>query len=132
MTSSHDWCDCIYSINVGILTPFLQHPPLFLPCHVCRGQGASTRLKGNWLRPRVFSAAAFSRCHKWRKSCKTEALDHSCADFCCRACLIFTANLSTAATFATLCLKRRQLRANYQPPPRPLMLPLCLNIAIHT
>lgn len=27
VTSSHDWCDCIYSINVGILAHFLPSSP---------------------------------------------------------------------------------------------------------
>lgn len=31
VTSSHDWCDCTYSINVGILSIFLQPPHLLLP-----------------------------------------------------------------------------------------------------
>lgn len=48
VTSSHDWCDCIYSINIGILTHFLQPPlPSSSPplCHVCRGPSATSGLK---------------------------------------------------------------------------------------
>lgn len=39
VTSSHDWCDCVYSISKGIPTPFLPSFPPFLPAfqtHPCR------------------------------------------------------------------------------------------------
>lgn len=48
VTSSHDWCDCIYSINIGIVTHFLQPPlPSSSPplCHVCCGPSATSSLK---------------------------------------------------------------------------------------
>lgn len=50
VTSSHDWCDCIYSINVGIPTHFLPTTTLsWFPWSQCNKY---QRAKRKWLQPR--------------------------------------------------------------------------------